>query len=446
MKIVTAPGVTYVVYAAAGATVTCPDRPDPLLTCAGGEPNYFTAPGAEVEISDDSAAIAACRNIKFEVSGGGGSGGSGGSGGGEWTDIRPLSNTWTGTNSFNGMVRFASGIDCMGAAYIRADLHKTINSNTLTSTSVLNMGEADGRYAPASHESDTTVHVTAADKARWDAGGGGSGSGDSQHVGLGFNSVSLGTGAVANNMESVAVGTGALIGAYWGANGQIVTTNSVTHTPSNSSAGAGSAEYSVSIGYHAATTADESVAIGFRAQAGPKSKVLNCTACVAIGSDANAQGDYSTALGHSTTAEGEYNTAVGYNAATYGKSCSALGSGSLANKDYSFSFGGTVDGLGSSLIGHGGYLADDGVFCANVGGTVGTDSDYSSGKSTQFYVIGAGTSLADTYTDGEAGLGFVVMDHLAGKIVARGCCKLSAICTDHTTDFSPKNVNNINAY
>ena len=147
MKIVTAPGVTYVVYAAAGATVTCPDRPDPLLTCAGGEPNYFTAPGAEVEISDDSAAIAACRNIKFEVSGGGGSGGSGGSGGGEWTDIRPLSNTWTGTNSFNGMVRFASGIDCMGAAYIRADLHKTINSNTLTSTSVLNMGEADGRYA-----------------------------------------------------------------------------------------------------------------------------------------------------------------------------------------------------------------------------------------------------------------------------------------------------------
>ena len=85
----------------------------------------------------------------------------------------------------------------------------------------------------------------------------------------------------------------------------------------------------------------------------------------------------------------------------------------------------------------------------NAGGTASNanlDEEYSDGKSTQLYLIGAGTELAASYTDGEAGLGFVVMDHLAGKIVARGCCKLSSICTLHATDFTPKNVSNISAY
>ena len=71
---------------------------------------------------------------------------------------------------------------------------------------------------------------------------------------------------------------------------------------------------------------------------------------------------------------------------------------------------------------------------------------YSDGKSTQLYLIGEGTALADAYTGGEAGLGYVVLDHLAGEIVARGCCKLSAICTEHTADFTPLNCENISVY
>ena len=93
-------------------------------------------------------------------------------------------------------------------------------------------------------------------------------------------------------------------------------------------------------------------------------------------------------------------------------------------------------------------MADHGCVALNAGGTgsaFGID-EYSDGKSTQLYLIGAGTELAETYTDGEAGLGFVVLDHLAGKIVARGCCKLSAICTEHSTDFTPKNCTNISIY
>ena len=99
-------------------------------------------------------------------------------------------------------------------------------------------------------------------------------------------------------------------------------------------------------------------------------------------------------------------------------------------------------------MGAGCYVADHGCVALNAGGTGGAFGidEYSDGKSTQLYLIGAGTELADTYTDGEAGLGFVVLDHLAGKIVARGCCKLSAICTLHTTDFTPKNCDNISIY
>ena len=99
-------------------------------------------------------------------------------------------------------------------------------------------------------------------------------------------------------------------------------------------------------------------------------------------------------------------------------------------------------------MGAGCYVADHGCVALNAGGTGGAFGidEYSDGKSTQLYLIGAGTELADTYTDGEAGLGFVVLDHLAGQIVARGCCKLSSICTQHTTDFSPKNVTNISIY
>lgn len=121
----------------------------PLCTASVGKQGEFVAISDEVVADDESVTVTQIHGQLINVYSTSSSGSStgGGSGGGEWTDIRPLSNTWTGTNAFNGTVRFASGIDCMGAAYIRADLHKTINSNSLTSTSVLNMGEADGRYA-----------------------------------------------------------------------------------------------------------------------------------------------------------------------------------------------------------------------------------------------------------------------------------------------------------
>ena len=92
-------------------------------------------------------------------------------------------------------------------------------------------------------------------------------------------------------------------------------------------------------------------------------------------------------------------------------------------------------------------MADNATVALNAGGQYNDEGKmYSEGKSSQLYFFGAGSDLAKSYTDGEAGLGYVVLDHLSGEIVARGCVKLSAICTAHTTDFTPKNCTNISEY
>ena len=92
-------------------------------------------------------------------------------------------------------------------------------------------------------------------------------------------------------------------------------------------------------------------------------------------------------------------------------------------------------------------MADNATVALNAGGVYNEEGEmYSEGKSSQLYFFGAGSDLAKKYTDGEAGLGYVVLDHLAGQIVARGCVKLSAICTAHTTDFTPENCTNISEY
>ena len=412
MKIVTAPGVTYVVYAAAGATVTCPDRPDPLLTCAGGKPNYFTAPGAEVEISDDSASIAACRNIKFEVSGGGGSGGSGGSGGGEWTDIRPLSNTWTGTNSFNGMVRFASGVDCMGAAYIRADLHKTIDSKTLTSTSVLNMGEADGRYAPATHESDTTVHVTAEDKARWNAAGSGSGTGGgSANVNITSRAVKIGENiGQADVYDSVIIGNKASV-------------------PSSSSYSLGGI-----------------VAIGEEVEGSDCSNVVGYGARAAVYGSAigtQAYGDeYAVAVGNFTCAGHWWSTAVGYYAAATGVSSVALGNHTAAPGVAAIAIGEQAAASGAGSVAIGPFAVNSNQGCT-VLSAVGNPNwsecslfNYTQPR-TQLYLIGAGSPLANEYCGGEAALGFVVTANDGKTIVHSGTKKLIDLLTDNKNTFKP---------
>ena len=215
------------------------------------------------------------------------------------------------------------------------------------------------------------------------------------HVSFGANSVALGKGAAAYNALSTALGEGAVTGARYSANTPQATLTIVSQDKTNTG-NWGIPSGSVAVGFHAA-------AYGYR----------------------------SSAFGVYSKAGNEASTASGYN---------ATASGSYA----------TASGSGATAIGAGCYVADDGVLALNAGGAGydenGNNMTYSDGKSTQLYLIGEGTALADAYTGGEAGLGYVVLDHLAGKIVARGCCKLSAICTEHTTDFTPLYCENISIY
>ena len=236
------------------------------------------------------------------------------------------------------------------------------------------------------------------------------------HVSFGANSVALGKGAAAYNALSTALGEGAVTGARYSGNTPQATLTIVSQDKTNTGSW-NIPSGSVAVGFHAAAYGYRSSAFGVYAKAGNE-------ASTASGSGATASGYNATASGSGATASGSGATASGYNA--------------------------TASGSGATAIGAGCYVADDGVLALNAGGAGydenGNDLTYSDGKSTQLYLIGEGTALADAYTGGEAGLGYVVLDHLAGKIVARGCCKLSAICTEHTTDFTPLNCENISQY
>lgn len=119
----------------------------------------------------------------------------------------------------------------------------------------------------------------------------------------------------------------------------------------------------------------------------------------------------------------------------------------MASGHYSIAIGtkANVGGNGASsvAIGSGAYVNDAGVIALNAGG-----ASYSGGMgySTQLYVISKGSNLANTYLGGEAGLGYIVVDHVAGSIVARGVIPLASICTQHTNDFEPTGYANIQDY
>lgn len=149
---------------------------------------------------------------------------------------------------------------------------------------------------------------------------------------------------------------------------------------------------------------------------------------VAVGTAAWADGSSSTAVGHYATAEADSSVALGF--AATAKAMNSVALGVVA----------TAEAESSCAVGAGGYIADPGVTVINAGGEI-TD-----GKSTQLYLIPAGSDMANLYTGGAAGLGFVVLDHLSGSVVARGTIPLASICTRHTSDFAPTNVTSISGY
>lgn len=151
-----------------------------------------------------------------------------------------------------------------------------------------------------------------------------------------------------------------------------------------------------------------------------------------IGTRAEASGNYSLAAGYQARAKGSLSTAVGAEA-TAKDGSTAVGSSASADGISSTALGrkAKAKGDGSFAIGEEAYMEETG--CG-----VLTTSNYPAAGSanvfTNLILIGAQTSVAEKYTGGEAGLGFIVKV-AAGPIIKRGCIRLSELCREHTDDF-----------
>lgn len=251
--------------------------------------------------------------------------------------------------------------------------------------------------------------------------------------------------------------------------------------------------YSCVLGYEAKTAGSSSIAIGCFATAkgysnvviGPQAYTVYSydSEIVAVGSGAHGESTDSSLGAHSATKgnacafgytamarggglaagyyayAGDSSVAIGCQAST---DANAIAAGSGASAGYgSLAIGirATSSALGGGALGFQALNADPGSFvisCAAcespqdldllsqesvVGGWVMHDL-IAAATVTQLYLIGAGSGLAKQYTDGEAGLGFIEYepgrsDGTAGRIVRRGCRKLSELLTSHADDFAP---------
>lgn len=157
--------------------------------------------------------------------------------------------------------------------------------------------------------------------------------------------------------------------------------------------------------------------------------VANNTVEIGTGSN-NTNSTNSVAIGNlARCREGSYGVAIGYNSVAVSSYSSALGSGTWAAKN-SIGIGKSAQARVANTVAIGSNVTvnDSGATCLSTFDSADT-------QQTLLYLIGAGSSLATTYEDGEACLGYVVKD-TAGNILACGTRKLSELLTNNT-NFTP---------
>lgn len=264
------------------------------------------------------------------------------------------------------------------------------------------------KFTSADHATDSTIHITDAERQRWNA------KADSSALATKVNSSTF-TAHTGDTVAHLSSDEHTAITELIenGGGGTITIDDTPTQGSDNAVSSGGVYNY----------LNDNNVAIGDLS--GPTPPGYNFS--VAVGYIAQATGFSSTAVGSRARAEVDSSVALGRTSLAAARSV-ALGGAAIAKAE------------SSCALGAGGYIADTGVTVLNAGGAI-TD-----GKSTQLYLIPAGSDMANLYTGGAAGLGFVVLDHLSGSVVARGTIPLASICTQHTSDFSPTGVTFIEAY
>lgn len=140
---------------------------------------------------------------------------------------------------------------------------------------------------------------------------------------------------------------------------------------------------------------------------------------LSLGAGASTSGAYGTALGGFAKAHASGLALGVYANATHNGSL-AVGANSIASKWYAIA------------MGQGTTVKDNSAICF---GTTSVNTSSSAVGRTNFYIIPAGSPLAETYENGEACLGYVVKD-AANNIVACGTRKLSELLTNNTA-FAP---------
>lgn len=303
------------------------------------------------------------------------------------------------------------------------------------------------------------------------------------------NSVTIGTGATCNNLDSVVIGanaqnknsstdtkTGIAIGA--GA--------SVSGGGSNIAVGtnANATGLDIAIGCETRALGGKSVVIGSRsinngAQQttilGMAAKITNTTAAdgtiirsenstvlgygasasapnaVVLGANASTAGEGTIIIGAGTSlAAGSGNITnailIGRGAKSAGDWASgsiALGTNSTVRGDASYAIGsGSASATGGMAIGTGAkageYSTAFGYQCINRNnGTMAFRQETSRGETyTQFYIMAAESPLAVQYEEGEACMGYVVKNKTTGELLAAGTQKLSVLFPNNST-FQP---------
>lgn len=331
----------------------------------------------------------------------------------------------------NTSVLYSSNSVAVGLHAQASGFKSTSYGNFATASASSSTAIGNSAIASGSSSTATGIVATASGTSSTASGVNSKASGNSATA-SGSSSNASADYSTASGVQSTASGTNSTANGY----------NSTASGTSSTAIGNGataSQDYATASGYNAKASGAGSTAIGSSSTANTSSTAIGIGSTArgsddtAIGSSSTASGNTSTAIGSSATASKGLSAAIGYNSAAGGANSVAIGAGARVGSS----------GTSSVAIGAGAYVNDAGVVAINAGGAA---ANYPGVTSTQFYIIPYGSSLATKYLDGEAGIGYIVLDVNTGNILARGCRKLNAICTQHTTDFTPTDYSNIQYY
>lgn len=264
-------------------------------------------------------------------------------------------------------------------------------------------------------------------------------------------STALGQGARSYNGQSVALGFDARAGVDKDGN-KVANANAGVSVGSKSRSGNGG----VAMGLQAQAEGDRAVAVGNDA----KSNALHASAigyrseasgekAAALGADARATGQYATATGHNTRATGERALASGVNAQAAGANSSALGSGAKATHSNSVALGaGSVSYSDNSVsVGNAStrrklqYVADGAVGAGSTDAVTGsqlhaTNTNVSAAQSAATTAQTAATAAQQT-ADGVVSRA-TALEGLVSQVSASGSLRLGAQNTGTVLDVRNK--------